>query len=259
MRPGLQFKALPFLYRRFLRQADAIVAVSRGVARELDDICRLDAGAARVIYNGVVDERFAARAREPVVHPWFDGRSKVLIAVGRMVAQKDHATLIRAFARVAARRDLRLVILGDGPLRGELSSLAAALGVADRVDMPGFVDNPLPLISRAAALALASRFEGFGNVLVEALACGVQAVSADCPYGPSEILESGRFGRLAPVGDPEALAEAMRLALDAPIDADLLRSRAAAFSTQACASAYLSLFAELVAPPAAGRGARHAR
>jgi glycosyltransferase involved in cell wall biosynthesis len=133
-RPGLQFKALPFLYRRFLRRAAAIVAVSNGVARETETICRLDRGSVQVVYNGVVGERFAARAAAPVAHPWLDGRRGVLIAVGRMVAQKDHATLVRAFAQATKSRDLRLILLGEGPLRGELSSLAASLGVADRVD-----------------------------------------------------------------------------------------------------------------------------
>jgi glycosyltransferase involved in cell wall biosynthesis len=139
-----------------------------------------------------------------------------------------------------------------------LSSLAASLGVADRVDMPGFVENPLPFISRSAALVLSSRFEGFGNVLAEALACGVQTVITDCPYGPAEILADGRFGRLAPVGDPEATAKAILLALDEPIDPGLLRSRGSAFSTQACASACLSLFDGLLRSPPAGRGPRHA-
>ena len=181
-RPGLQFKALPALYRRFLRRADAVVAVSNGVAREMETICSLDRGSVQVAYNGVVDERFAARQTAPVAHPWLDGRPRILIAVGRMVAQKDHATLIRAFALATQRRDLRLILLGEGPLRSGLSSLAASLGVADRVDMPGFVENPLPYISRSAVLVLSSRFEGFGNVLAEALACGVQTVSTDCPY-----------------------------------------------------------------------------
>ncbi len=255
-RPGAQFKALPFLYRRFLRRADAIVAVSHGVARELEAICGLPAASVHVVHNGVVDERFAARAAAPVVHPWLDGRPGVLIAVGRMVAQKDHATLIRALARAVQTRDLRLILLGDGPLRGELSSLAASLGVADRVDMPGFVENPLPFVSRSAALVLSSRFEGFGNVLAEALACGVQTVSADCPYGPAEILADGRFGRLTPVGDPEAMAKAILLALDEPIDPGLLRSRGLAFSVEACATAYLSLFNELLRASAAN-GGRH--
>lgn len=257
-RSGLQFKALPFLYRRFLRRADAIVAVSNGVAREMEAICRLDQDSLQVVYNGVVDERFAARANAPVAHPWLDGRPGVLIAVGRMVAPKDHATLIRAFARVAQSRDLRLILLGEGPLRGELSSLAASLGVADRVDMPGFVENPLAFISRSAVLVLSSRFEGFGNVLAEALACGVQTVSTDCPFGPAEILADGRFGRLTPVGDADAMGSAILLALDEPIDPAELRRRGATFSVQACASAYLSLFDRLVRSPSQERGAGHA-
>ena len=195
-RAGLQFKALPFLYRRFLRRADAIVAVSQGVARELEATAGLAPGSVRVVYNGVVGEDFAARARAAVGHRWFDGRPGVLIAVGRMAAVKDYDTLIRALARASPSRELRLIILGEGPLRAELASLAASLGVADRIDMPGFVDNPLPFISRSAALVLSSRFEGFGNVLAEALACGTQVVSTDCPYGPAEILADGQIRAL---------------------------------------------------------------
>ena len=252
-RPGWRSKALPFLYRRFLRRAAAIVAVSNGVARETETICRLDRGAVQVIYNGVVDERFAARSAAPVAHPWLDGRRSVLIAVGRLVATKDFATLIRAFAQAARVRDLCLIILGEGPLRAELSLLAASLGVADRLDMPGFVECPLPFIWRSAALALSSRFEGFGNVLAEALACGVQTVSTDCPFGPAEILACGRFGRLTPVGDAESMAKAILLALDEPIEPAILRARGASFSIEACAAAYLSLFDDLMRAPAAGQ------
>jgi len=252
-RLGWRFKVLPLLYRCFLRRAAAIVAVSNGVARELETICRLDRGAVQVIYNGVVDERFAARSGAPVAHPWFDGSCAVLIAVGRLVATKDFATLIRAFARAARVRDLRLIILGEGPQRAELSSLAASLGVADRLDMPGFVARPLPFIRRSAALVLSSRFEGFGNVLAEALACGVQTVGTDCPFGPAEILAGGRFGRLTPVGDADSMAKAILLALDAPIESAILRARGASFSIEACAAAYLSLFDDLM------RGSRHER
>jgi len=257
-RSGMQFKALPFLYRRFLRRADAIVAVSNGVAREMEAICGLARDSVQVIYNGVVDMRLVTRAAAPVVHPYFDGKTVVVIAVGRLVSPKDHATLFRAFALAAQSRNLRLILLGDGPLKRELSSLATALGVADRIDMPGFVENPLAFISRSAVLVLSSRFEGFGNVLAEALACGVQTVSTDCPFGPAEILADGRFGRLTPVGDADAMAKAILVALDEPIDSALLQSRASAFSTHACASAYLSLFDRLVQSRPAQRGPRRA-
>jgi len=245
-RPSWRFKLLPLFYRRFLRRAAAIVAVSNGVAREMETICRLERGAVRVIYNGVVDERFAAGSAAPVAHPWLDGRRTVLIAVGRLVATKDFATLIRAFAQAARVRDLRLIILGEGPLRAELSLLAASLGVADRLDMPGFVARPLPFIRRSAALVLSSRFEGFGNVLAEALACGVQTVSTDCPFGPVEILAGGRFGRLTPIGDADSMAKAILLALDEPIEPAILRARGASFSIGTCAAGYLSLFGDLL-------------
>ena len=216
------------------------------MAQEIETICRLERGAVHVIYNGVFDEPFAARSAAPVAHPWLDGPRTVLIGVGRLVAAKDFATLIRAFAQAARVRDLYLIILGEGPLRTELSLLGASLGVADRLDMPGFIARPLPFISRSAAFVLSSRFEGFGNVLAEALACGVQTVSTNCPFGPAEILADGRFGRLTPVGDVESMAKAILLALDEPIEPAILRARGVSFSIKACAAAYLSLFGDLV-------------
>ncbi|HLH13136.1 MAG TPA: glycosyltransferase [Methylovirgula sp.] len=254
-RPSLQYRAVPLLYRLSLRKADAIVAVSQGVATEVEKICGLTNGSVRVIHNGLIDDSFEARAAEPIAHRWF-GESSVLVAVGRMVEQKDHATLIRALAIVNRSRDVRLIILGEGPLRAELGRLAASLGLADLVDMPGFVANPLPFMRQAAALVLSSRFEGFGNVLVEALACGTQVVSTDCTFGPSEILANGKFGRLAPVGDVEALAQAILAALADPIDTRLLQSRGMEFATGLCAEKYLALCGELSQKPI--RKDRHA-
>ena len=119
---------------------------------------------------------------------------------------KDFATLIAAFAIVTQTRDVRLILLGEGPLHADLLALAESLGVAERVSLPGFQPNPLPFMRRAAVLVVSSAYEGFGNVLVEALACGTPVVSTDCPYGPAEILERGRFGMLVPVGDRKAMA-----------------------------------------------------
>ena len=169
----------------------------------------------------------------------------MIIGCGRLVHQKDFPTLVRAFALVRPRFEARLLILGSGPSprkdeqeRHRLATLAADLGVGDAVALPGFVGNPLAYMSQAALFVLSSLYEGFGMVLVEAMACGCPVVSTDCLSGPAEILEDGAYGPLVPVGDPEALAEAMLRTLRFPPAKERLRRRAADFSLERCASGY---------------------
>ena len=147
-----------------------------------------------------------------------------------MHRQKDFPTLLIAFSRLVKHRHARLIVLGKGPLLPELLALARKLGIPGHVDFPGFVENPYAYLARARLFVLSSRHEGIGNVLVEAMACGCPVVSTDCPFGPSEILEGGRWGELVPVGDPVALAEAMIRTMDAPPKRETLRNRASFFS-----------------------------
>jgi glycosyltransferase involved in cell wall biosynthesis len=256
-----QYRILPQLYRTFLPRADAVVAVSHGVA---DDMARA-AGVARqsisVIYNPVVSPAFEAAPARPGngagrLHPWFDDPgTPVFIGMGRLVQQKDFATLIRAFAAVDGSHNARLMILGDGPLRGDLARLAERLGVAPRVDLAGFKENPLPYVRRATALVMSSTYEGFGNVLVEGLACGTPVISTDCPYGPAEILGHGEFGRLVPVGDAGALAEAMADVFRNRPAPERLRARADEFKVARITERYLDLFASISPRVASWRGA----
>jgi glycosyltransferase involved in cell wall biosynthesis len=175
------------------------------------------------------------------------------MGLGRLEPQKDLATLVRAFARVRRDRPARLLIVGaadkpaDTPGRtATLRALATEQGVADDLDLPGWTDNPFAWLSRAAVFVLSSRHEGFGNVLVEALACGCPVVSTDCPSGPAEILESGRYGRLVPVGDDVAMAEAIGATLDTPPDRVPLRERAGAFTARRGVARYEALLGGLV-------------
>lgn len=215
--PGLKGRVIPGLASLLYRRADRVIAVSEGVADDLARCASLPREKIKVIYNPVVTPDLLARAEEPLDHPWFsDGEPPVVLSVGRLTAAKDHATLIRAFALVRRERVARLVILGEGNERRHLEALAGELGLGDDVALPGFVENPYTYMRRARVFVLSSRWEGLPTVLVEALAVGTPVVSTDCPSGPREILEGGRWGRLVPVGDVDALATAILVSLDEP-------------------------------------------
>ena len=249
---GWSARAVYALVPRLYRRADAIVAVSREAARDLEAFAGLAAGAVTPIYNPFDLARIARMAAESIPHPWFapGQRRPVVLAVGRLVELKDFPTLLRAFAAVRQRRDARLLILGEGELRGELAGLAHSLGLGpDDFDMPGFVANPYAYLARAALFVLSSRWEGLPGVLIEAMACGTPVVSTDCPSGPREILEDGRWGALVPVGDGAALADAIEAALRAPRAAlPDVRQRARDFEQDRAIDAYL---AALGLPPRA--------
>ena len=139
-----------------------------------------------------------------------------IVTMGRLVEQKDHVTLLKAVASVAKTHSIRVVIMGDGPLRHKLETLAQELGINNLVEFWGFIQHPFPYIAAADLFVLSSKWEGFGKVLAEAMGCGTAVISTDCPYGPNEIIENGRSGLLVPVGDPEGLAEAITRLLDDP-------------------------------------------
>ena len=241
-------RLLPRLIHEWYPRADAIVSVTSGVADDLASTANIPRDMVRTIYNGIETERIELLAAEPVDHPWFvDGDVPVAIAVGRLKPQKDYPNLLRAFAWLRKRRDLRLLVLGEGKDRNPLEQLSRELGVAQDVDFAGFVSNPYAFMARAALLVLSSAWEGTANVLIEAMACGCPVVSTDCPAGPAEILDGGVYGRLVPVGDDQALAKALDSVLDAPRDADRLRRRGCDFSLDRALDEHLdALFAKEV-------------
>ncbi len=204
------------------RLADVVVSPSVGVRDDLALWLGLPADKLAVAANPVDIAGIETAAAAPVPHPWLDGAGPpVIVGAGRLVAQKNFALLIDAFARLRARRAARLVILGEGPLRGALEARVRALGLAADVVLPGFVDNPFAWFARAGAFVLSSDYEAFGLVVAEALACGCPVVSTDCAWGPAEILAGGRYGRLVPMADPDALAAAIAELLDSPPTGDL--------------------------------------
>ena len=234
-------RAVFWLMRLTYPSADGVVAVSEGVKEDIVNLVGVPSDRVYRIYNPVVGDDLNERAQEPLDHPWFAaGEIPVVISAGRMTEVKDFGLLIRAFCKVVKRCECRLVILGDGEKREELECLIDALGLKSRVLLPGFQQNPFKWMSRASLFVLSSRLEGLSNVLIEALACGVPVVSTDCASGPNEILQNGRWGRLVPVGDDNAMADAI---------VDLLGNtgkanpgaRAAYFNTERAVNAYLDV------------------
>lgn len=231
----------PHILRTAYKRADAVVAVSKGVA---DDTARMT-GFPReridVIYNPVITPGLLARATESFVHPWFSrGQPPVLLSVGRLNKQKDYGLLIRAMDKIRQFQPARLIILGEGEERPALEKLIASLNLQDSVSLPGFVANPYAYMRHAAMFVLCSAWEGLPTVLIEAMAVGVPVVATDCPSGPFEILKGGELAPLVPVGDLSALSEAILRVLEGkahyPADLDLGR-----FERDQAVKSYLKL------------------
>lgn len=230
------------LLKRWYPRNDGLIAVSDGVADDAARLIGVPRGRILTVYNPVVTPELEGLANAPLTHPWLvPGGAPVILGVGRLDPQKDFTNLIDAFAAVRAERDCRLVLLGEGRLRAQLMEQAQRLGVGRDVELPGFVDNPYAWMRRASLFVLSSRWEGIANALTEALACGTPVVATDCPDGPREILDNGRYGPLVPVGDPMALATAMRVVLDAPLSSNELRAAAGRFTLDKSVTRYLDV------------------
>jgi glycosyltransferase involved in cell wall biosynthesis/peptidoglycan/xylan/chitin deacetylase (PgdA/CDA1 family) len=245
---SIQYGGLAFPHRLLLEKsislaypfADARIAVSGGVADDLSALSGLRRDDISVVPNPLFVRPASPAdfaAAETVWSGWSGPR---ILTVGNLKPQKNHRLLIRAFKKLLARRDAKLLILGSGESE-ETRAYAQELGVADKVIFPGPVANPTAYYLSADIFVLSSDFEGFGNVIIEALDCGLPVVSTDCRYGPSEILAGGRYGRLTPVGDEDALARAILEALDSTHDPDALKRRAADFQAESVAESYLRL------------------
>lgn len=241
MERGLRDRAaIPPLLNLAYRGAAAILCPSAAIADDLAKLCHIARERIDVLANPVVGDDIARRAAARPDHPWFADSIPVFVAAGRMTPVKDFPTLIEAFALARSKRPARLVLLGEGQLRPALQDRVRSLNLGDAVQLPGAVADPVPYFARAAAVVSSSRYEGFGNVLVEAMACGTPVVSTDCPGGPREILDGGRYGALVPVGDVGALAQAMLAVLDRRPDAADLRAGAQRYAIAGAGDAYLA-------------------
>lgn len=230
-------KLIPLLYGR----ADALVSVSSAAGKDLASVVGIPPDRVTIIRNGSPSME-SLEGLEPPRSPWFDDPTvPVILAAGRLAPEKDYATLLEAFACLRSNHSARLMLLGDGPLRAELEAVAERLGVGDDVSFEGYVTPVLPYFLHGSLFVLSSKFEGFPMVLVEALSCGLPIVSTDCESGPREILDSGEYGELVPVGDAGAMADAMSRALVEPGNQAARRARAREFSINRMVDGYVAI------------------
>ena len=225
--------AIRYCYPR----ADRVIAVSRGSAEELNMQFGIPWEKLSVVYSPIISDALRDLASAPLDHEWFqEGQPPVILSVGRLTAQKDQQTLIRAFALVRKNVAARLLILGEGENRAALEALVSELGLASDVSLPGFHQNPFAFMARARLFVLSSAWEGLPGALIQALACGCPVVSTDCPSGPREILHDGRLGRLVPVGDSTSMAgailESLSIARQKPCSQEDLHRYTVEYSTR---------------------------
>lgn len=209
--------ALAWFYRRLIPAlyplAGEVVTPSDAIARRLAAM-GVPTQRQRVIPNPLDIDGIRARQNVTPAAPPLPG-CRYILGVGRLVPDKGFDRLIDAYARIV-RPGLDLLILGDGPERPALEQQIRRLGLERQVSLPGAVDDPYPYYRAAACFALSSRFEGYPNVLLEALACGCPVVAFDCRFGPGEIIRHGANGLLVEDGDIAGLAGALRTLADDP-------------------------------------------
>jgi glycosyltransferase involved in cell wall biosynthesis len=239
--PSWLGRILPWGIRLFYPWAERVIAVSQGVAESIVTITSVPREKITVIYNPVVTPDLFEKAKESVEHPWFHPKEHpIVISVGRLAKQKDYPTLLQAFYLVRKKIQTRLLILGEGEERPLLEKLIDELNLKEWVDLPGFVQNPYAYMARSDVFVLSSAWEGLPTVLIEAMACGCPVVSTDCPSGPAEILENGKWGKLVPVEDVEVLAGSILATLERNNKFDVLK-RAIDFNLTNAVESYLNV------------------
>ncbi|MGZ5280620.1 MAG: glycosyltransferase, partial [Pseudobdellovibrionaceae bacterium] len=204
------FISMYFLLKHSYPKADRIVAVSEGVRKDMIEFIGISSQKLRTIYNPILHPILKKMGEETIPSgtlPIDD--TPFILAVGRLSKEKDYGTLIRAFQKVKVQHPARLIILGEGEERGHLEALIQELDLGSHVFLPGFMTNPYSFMKQSSCFVLSSTFEGFGNVLVEALALGCPVISTLCPGGPREILQDGKWGRLVPIGDVDTMSAAI--------------------------------------------------
>lgn len=238
-----------FLVRKLYPLSNCVISLSKGVAERLDKGFSIPKEKIRVIYNSVDIQKVKTKAKELPSCQWYkEAGIPIIVAGGRLTKQKGYSDLLRAFATVRQKSPCRLVILGEGQEQQALKKLAANLDISNDVAFLGFQENPFSFMAHSNIFVLSSHWEGFGNVIIEAMACGVPVISTNCPYGPSEIITDGVNGLLVPVGDTDAMAEAiLKLLKDEPLRkrlAEAGKKRAEDFRVEKMVAEYEKVFEE---------------
>jgi glycosyltransferase involved in cell wall biosynthesis len=240
------------ILRRLYRYADRIITLTEGARRDLAQNFSTPETMISVMgTNAVIPPAVEAQLRQ------WDGETgrenDLIVSVGRLSPEKDHLTLLRAMTLLPARRNWRLAIVGEGPEQPALEAFARQHGLAGRVIFTGHVADPFVWMMRARVAVCSSIYEGLCNAVIEALACGTAVVSTDCPYGPREILQSGRYGMLTPVGDAAAMARGISEALDFVADRRALMMRGLQYTSTIAAARFIEIMAD-VHPMVSGAG-----
>lgn len=240
-------RAAPWIVRLTYPLADAVVGISAGVAQDVQKCMNAPPDRVNWIHNPVVTDDLIENLKTAANDEWFEASSSpVIVMSGRLVVQKDYETALHALKKALKKQELRLLILGEGKLEQEIKKLSQDIDIEKNIYFKGFVENPLSYMKRADLFLLSSRHEGFGNVVVEALLCGLPVVSTDCPAGPAEILNDGEFGTLVPVADPDAMAKAILETLAAPHTPEKQKARAMCFTVEKTCAEYEALFKRLM-------------
>ncbi len=230
------------ILRRLFRYADHILTLTDGARRDLVENFFVPADkVSSMRSNAVITPEFADR-----VARW-DGEQgrepDLIVSVGRLSPEKNHRLLLEALAMLGTKRPWRLALVGDGVERPALEAFVRDNGLSQRTTFVGYANDPFAWMMRARVAVCSSHYEGLCNAIIEALGCGTPVVATDCPYGPREILQNGRFGTLVPLGDAAALAAAIEDALDRPIDRESLMERGFNYTAERAADSFLEIIA----------------
>jgi glycosyltransferase involved in cell wall biosynthesis len=238
-------KFAPLAKRLAYPRANQVVAVSEDAETDIINWLGLSKDQVTTIYNPTYTQDLLESASADLDHPWFDSEDPIIVSVGRFVEQKDFETVIRAISQLQSRQEVRLVLIGDGQKRMKLEALCTELGAESVVDFLGYQSNPHKYVAKADVFVFSSYYEGLPNSLVEAIAVDTPAVSTDCPSGPREVLFDGEGGHLIPVGDVDAMVDAIQDYLTNPEEAQAQLERAKEgldrFTPDRAAQEYLQL------------------
>ncbi len=231
---------LKVLIQLVMRRANVLTCVSKDMVKQYRKI--FPNAPHSCVYNIVDDKYSRMRMLEDVDHPWLlNNENKIVIAAGRLAPWKGFDDLVNAFYLLKENKNLKLLILGDGPQRYQLECFIQEKGLSEIIELVGYVNNPLKYFKHAEVFVLTSIVEGLPNVLVEAMMCGCTPVSTDCPTGPREVLRDGKYGYLVPVREPRAIAKGIMNALKNPIPSELLQEAITPFKEEAVLKRHFEL------------------